>query len=157
MTSVGITGHMGLSVETTALIRAAIDEVLASLEAPIEGWTSLAVGADQIFAEAVVAAGGSLVFVNPCTDLESTFRPEALPDFRALRAAAREVTMPFEEPSEEAFWAAGKAVADAVDLLIAVWDGGPSGGLGGTADVVAHRIASGRPFVRIWPERSARS
>lgn len=147
---------MGLTADTAIAVRVAIDDELARCEAPIEGWTSLAVGADQIFAEAVLAAGGTLVFVNPSEEIETTFAADRLEGFRALRAVAREVPPRFREASEEAFWEAGKQIADTVDLLIAVWDGGQSGGLGGTADVVGHRKQSGRPWVRVWPPGSAR-
>lgn len=156
MTVLGITGHMRLSPDTRSLVRAAIDGLLESVDEPIEGWTSLAVGADQIFAEAVLAVGGSLVFVNPCEGVESTIGPACKEAFERLRSACREVPPPFPEPTPEAFWAAGRTIADAVDQLIAVWDGGPSAGLGGTADVVEYRQRMGRPWVRVWPHGASR-
>jgi len=61
-------------------------------------------------------------------------------------------TLAFREPSEEAFFAAGKAVVDACDWLIAVWDGEPARGLGGSADVVAYARNQGRRVDVIWPE-----
>ena len=156
MTILGITGHMRLSPDTRSLVRAVIDGLLGRVDEPIEGWTSLAVGADQIFAEAVLAAGGSLVFVNPCEGVESTIGPAYKEAFERLRSASREVPPLFLEPTPEAFWAAGKTIADAVDQLIAVWDGGPSAGLGGTADVVEYRQRIGRPWVRVWPHGASR-
>lgn len=156
MTALGITGHMRLSLTTMSLVRTAIDGLLGSVGEPIEGWTSLAVGADQIFAEAVLAVGGSLVFVNPCKGVESTIGPDCKEAFERLRSASREIPPPFPEPTPEAFWAAGKTIAETVDLLIAVWDSGPSGGLGGTADVVEYRQSLGLQWVRVWPHGASR-
>ena len=42
------------------------------------------------------------------------------------------------------------------DLLIAVWDGLPARGLGGTADVVAYARDHGIPVSVIWPEGARR-
>lgn len=65
-------------------------------------------------------------------------------------------TLPFSEPSEEAFYAAGKAVVDACDWLIAVWDGEPARGLGGSADVVAYARNRGKVVHVIWHEGLSR-
>lgn len=155
MTTVGVTGHMGLTLSTRVAIRAEMDDILAALETPLIGLSSLAPGADQIFAEAILAAGGELVFVQPCEQIERSFSAELLPDFRALRdQASSVVAMPFVEPTDEAYEAAGFHVADVVDLLVAVWNGGPSGGRGGTADVVLRR--GERSATVVWPEGSAR-
>lgn len=147
---------MRLSPATRSMVRVAIDELLRSIDQPIVGWTSLAMGADQIFAEAVLAAGGGLVFVNPCQGVESTIGADCIEAFERLRSVSREIPPPFPEPTPEAFWAAGQTIADTVDQLIAVWDGEPSAGLGGTADVVEYRQSLGRPWVRVWPRGASR-
>jgi hypothetical protein len=66
------------------------------------------------------------------------------------RAAATVVTMPYPEPSDQAFLAAGQALVDRCDHLFAVWDGHPARGLGGTADVVAYAKECGRPITVLW-------
>jgi hypothetical protein len=60
-------------------------------------------------------------------------------------------TLPFEEPSEKAFFEAGKRIVDWADLLVAVWDGGPARGFGGTADVVRYAEERGRSLLILWP------
>jgi hypothetical protein len=40
----------------------------------------------------------------------------------------------------------GKVVVDRAEVLIAVWDGLPARGLGGTADVVAYAGSAGCPW-----------
>jgi len=47
--------------------------------------------------------------------------------------------------------AAGKRVVDISEHVIAIWDGRPAGGYGGTADVVAYAHAVGRDVTVIWP------
>jgi len=44
-------------------------------------------------------------------------------------------------------------VVDLADLLIAVWDGKPARGPGGTADVVAYAASAGKPYVWLDPIR----
>lgn len=43
-----------------------------------------------------------------------------------------------------------------VDELIAVWDGKPARGYGGTADVVAYAERTGVPVRVLWPEGASR-
>lgn len=44
--------------------------------------------------------------------------------------------MAFDESNRDAYMAASEDVLSSVDRMVAVWDGGPSGGHGGTDDVV---------------------
>jgi hypothetical protein len=52
---------------------------------------------------------------------------------------------------ESAFFAAGRYIVEQCDLLIAVWDGQPSKGLGGTGDVVAYARGVNRQVVVLDP------
>jgi hypothetical protein len=45
-------------------------------------------------------------------------------------AADKKEQLGFDRPSEQAFMAAGEAMVDNADLLLAVWDGAPAAGLG---------------------------
>lgn len=65
--------------------------------------------------------------------------------------------MPYEEPSDDAYLAAGQEVVDLTDTILAVWDGQPARGVGGTADVVRYARSTGRRVVVIWPPGAARS
>jgi len=123
------------------------------------GITSLAAGTDQIFAQIVLELGGRIHVVLPAKRYEESFElQDDLARFRRLLSEAKDViTMPFEEPSEEAYWAAGQEIVNRSHRLLAVWDGQPAGGLGGTADVVEFARAQGKPVTVIWPEGSARS
>ena len=43
-------------------------------------------------------------------------------------------------------------MVDHCDVVIAIWDGEPSHGVGGTAEIVAYAREQNRPLIRIWPE-----
>jgi hypothetical protein len=158
MRQIGITGHQGLRSDTATLVS---DALRAELEkrGPVRGITSLAEGADQIFAKEIIRQGGALIVVIPSADYETTFdTPEALGQYHDLRQSAKEIIeLDFGAPGEEAYWAAGKRVVDLSDELFAVWDGEPSGGLGGTADVVGHARRHDVPVSVIWPAGSTRA
>ncbi|MGH3928049.1 MAG: hypothetical protein ACRDTT_35160, partial [Pseudonocardiaceae bacterium] len=66
------------------------------------------------------------------------------------------VRLPFEESTEGSHLTAGQRIVDTSDLLIAVWDGQPAGGRGGTADIVAYAREQGTPTRVIWPEGAKR-
>jgi hypothetical protein len=157
MTRVGITGHRDLRDLTHRLVTAALAAELTAYR-PLHGISSLAEGADQIFAEQVLEARGVLTAVIPSAGYEAAFDTvvgEAM--YRALRARAAEVIeLPFGHPSEEAYWAAGRRVVCLCDVLLAVWDGRSSGGVGGTADVVAFAARRGVPTTVLWPPGSRR-
>lgn len=161
MTVVGCTGHQALSPSTEVAVADAMSVLLQSIgdDEPLEGVCSLAVGADQIFARALLAAGGRLHVVLPSARYVSTFTSD---DAHAaymelLAAATSSEELPYPSPTEEAFMAAGRAVAERSDLLIAVWDGKRAGGLGGTADVVRYAEGRGKVVEVIWPAGARRT
>jgi hypothetical protein len=157
MTRVGVTGHRDLPEPTCKLVSAAIATHLARFDS-IDGVSSLAEGADQIFAEQVLRAGGALTAVVPSAHYGRSFETtDGSAAYRRLRALAREVIeLPFSSPSEEAYWAAGQRVVGLAEVLLAVWDGTPSRGVGGTADVVAFAGERGVPTTVLWPPGSRR-
>jgi len=147
----GVTGHRVLPPSVVECAARHWSRVLPA-EAELYGVSSLADGADQLFATQVLAAGGTLEVVVPCEGYAGSLLAE---DSRARfeelrRAAASVLTMPYPEPSEQAFLAAGQALVDRCDHLFAVWDGRPARGLGGTADVVTYARARGVPVTVLW-------
>ncbi len=89
--------------------------------------SSLAEGADQIFAAHVLAAGGTLEVILPCQDYASSLvTDESRARFYEFRrAAATVITLPYPRPSEQAFLAGGQALVERCDHLLAIWDGRP--------------------------------
>ncbi len=155
---VGFTGHQNLSAPTRALVRASLQAELRQL-APLTGVTSLAGGSDQIFAECVLELGGELRVVIPCRDYEGSFTsPDDLANYhRLLRDAALTTTLRHARPTEAAYWDAGKQVVDQADVVLAVWDGQPAAGLGGTGDVVRYATEHRRQVIVVWPTAAVRT
>ncbi|GCB57237.1 hypothetical protein HND25_27930 [Rhodococcus erythropolis] len=154
---IGFTGHQGLTDRTTVRVGAEINKFLSEHE-KIVGFCSLAEGADQLFANALIEHGGQLVAVIPCENYESTFTDShTLDKYRSyLSAAAKTIQLDYPEPNEDAFWGAGKKVVEQSNTIIAVWDGKNSKGLGGTGDVVKYARELGKRVNIIWPPGSER-
>lgn len=117
------------------------------------GYTSLAPGADQIFAETILEEGMRLVAVVPVCNGRAELEIGARAEFDRLCAEAAEVIRVEGATPDEAFYEAGKKVVEASDRMIFVWDGGASRGLGGTADVVEHARACARTGLVFDPIR----
>lgn len=151
----GITGHQDLGDEgSAAWVGDQISELVRERR-PAAGLTSLAVGADQIFARVLEAARIPFWVVVPCAHYESAFNdPGAREEFRRLLAiSAKTVLLPFDSPGEEAYLMAGQRVVDLSDLVIAVWNGAPARGKGGTADIVTYGRLHAKPVFQIDPLR----
>ncbi len=154
---VGITGHRRFK-DPSALAWAeeALREKLRQYK-QICGLTSLAKGADQIFACTVLELGGQLEAVLPFPGYGESFDDAGETDgFRELiRRCAKVTTLQFAGSKNRSYLAAGQYVADHCDLLVAVWDGKPAAGLGGTADVVAYARREGKKVYQINPATRA--
>ncbi len=133
----GVSGHRWRAGADWTWVRQKLADLISSA-GDVEGYTSLAPGADQIFAEIILAANRELVAVIPVFDGLAELEIGAKPEFdRFCRQAERTIRISGDTP-DAAFMAAGKFVVDECDQMIFVWDGEPSRGLGGTADVVAY-------------------
>ena len=150
---VGVTGHQNIPRPALATIEHNIREQLED-DSELVGVSSLAEGADQLFASIVLSLKRPLEVVIPSKDYETTFvNSESVDHYRTLlRRATKVYRMPFRKASEEAFFEAGKEIVNRSDRLLAVWDGEPAQGLGGTADIVAYAQRSGVPVSIIWPK-----
>jgi hypothetical protein len=148
---VGITGHQerpGIDWKWSA---EALHNVLISLLGPLEGYCSLAIGADQLFAQIVLDLGGALVAVIPSPNYERFFHGQGLQRYQTLRRAAKVIELPGKSCSSQAFFAAGKFVVDRTELLLALWDGQEAHGLGGTGDIVEYARCLKRRILHFNP------
>jgi hypothetical protein len=107
----------------------------------------------QIYARILVTLGLPFTAVIPCEGIEASFEDASdVASFRILRDLASACTvLPFDHPSEAAYYAAGKRLVDESEMLIAVWDGKPARGLGGTADVVSYAMEKGLRIIHVNP------
>lgn len=151
---IGVTGHVNVSEDVARWVTSALTRRLgAARGAPVRGITCLAKGADQIFAEVVLAASGTIEVVLPARDYRQAMveAGDAEPFCGLLDQAAAVETMPFETSSRAAYLAASEEMLSRCDLLLAVWDGEPSRRVGDTADVVTKALERDVPVEVLWP------
>ncbi|MFA5064309.1 MAG: hypothetical protein WC566_02470 [Dehalococcoidia bacterium] len=150
---VGITGHQQLdSGSDWNWVTAAMIQVLNSLGGSVDGISSLAIGADQIFASLVLELGGHLHAVIPFAGYEKTFDVKDISVYhRILSAASTTEIVQVPGTDEDAYLAAGKRIVEMSDTLIAIWNGLPAKGKGGTADIVAYANRKNKPVIHINP------
>ncbi|OHV68206.1 hypothetical protein [Pseudofrankia sp. BMG5.36] len=153
MTTVGFSGHQNLPIAGIDYITSELTNHLRAVPTPLVGLASLAAGADQLFARLVLRLGGSLRVVIPSDHYMTTFQSNAdLAGFHELlRQSSETRVLDFDSPSEEAFFAAGRAVVEEADEILVVWDSLPARGLGGTADVVSYANIRGKQVTTVWP------
>ncbi|MEY9874244.1 hypothetical protein ABH931_003738 [Streptacidiphilus sp. MAP12-33] len=159
--TLAVTGHRDLTDQTAQLVRAELRKLLVAraAEGPLVGLSCLAAGADTIFAEELVEAGGALVVVLPARDYRAS-RGEAshAPSFDRLVSAAVEVhELQYPEVSHEAYQAANEVLLSRADVVVAVWDGQPPAGPGGTGELVRLSHEAGVEVVRVWPDGAERT
>ncbi len=152
--AIGFTGHRNLSDE--AKCREAIRKVLLEWKAKVPG---------VVYGLASAAAGGDLLFAETCVELNLPIRiflPVPKEKFREdfdeptwdratlvfQKALSVEVTGAGEELTER-YYECGIETVQHIQILIALWDGTPSKGLGGTADMVHFAKEQGRPVIWI--------
>jgi uncharacterized phage-like protein YoqJ len=153
---IGITGHQKLNVSKSwQWVEQNIHEVVRKCLADLVGISSLAIGTDQIFAKLILRNGGTLHVIIPFEGYETKFDKENEEKyFSLLQQASLVETLPSHLSDEESYFAAGKRVVDLSDIVIAVWDGKPARGLGGTADAVKYAIDSKKKVFHINPVTS---
>jgi hypothetical protein len=158
VTILGASGHQDIPVQALDYVTTKVDDVVRTAARPLEGISSLAIGADQLFARSILKHGGALHVVVPSRGYEDTFKtPDERTSYEQLLRAANDVArLPYSSPSEEAYLAAGRSVVDRSDRLIAVWDGADARGKGGTADIVRYAQRQGIPVEVIWPDGVSR-
>ena len=172
--TVGVTGHRleAIPAAERAGVEARIADVLARIEAEAKALhdreqelfsrqpplftlvSPLAEGADQMAAEAALTLGWQLQAVLPFD------RASYLADFndddsaRRFHQLVEAASCMLELPGDprdplEAYVMAGRGTVAHCDILIAVWDGLPPRGRGGTAEVVELALARGTAIVHL--------
>jgi len=151
---IGVTGHQHLQDPTKwAWVEHQIRSVV-NVTKDLIGVTSLAVGADSLFANIVLECGGKLYVVIPFQEyaLEFTENEDGI-KYKQLLAMADKIEIRKALGSkEQAYYDAGKHLVNISESIIAVWDGKPAAGLGGTGDIVKYTKQSGKIVYHINPE-----
>lgn len=171
--SVGVTGHRNVVPgEVGPSMRERLDHVLANLRdaavclhaaeaasfapavQPPRLVCPLAPGADQLAATAALALGYELHVILPFRRREYAndfLEGNDLADFEALFAqASRVLELPCaRDEAPSAYALAGRATVAHSDVLVAIWDGLPARGTGGTAEVVEDALRRGAPVIHV--------
>ena len=175
--SVGVTGHRAdmLPPGSLSALRSRLRDILvliadagaALLERERECFASdpprmrfvspIADGADQIAAEVALELGWELQAILPFSRTEyraSLANDEARAQFDSLLASA---TCVLELPGDQqrlldAYVMTGRATVAHCDILIAVWDGLPPRGRGGTGEVAMLAITHGTAVIHVPPD-----
>jgi len=140
-----------------AFIQAFSEEITSLKATPIifSVISPLAEGADRLVADVVLKHGGTLeaLLPLPIEEYEKDFTtPESNHEFRELLAESHRVTVtdcgvPLDDPNyrQKSYLRVGQETVARCDILIALWDGEPSRGIGGTADIVALALKQKKP------------
>jgi len=147
---IGVTGHRELPNPDAVRrgvtrVLAELDERLSSVNYRYRVLSPLADGADRLVAECVLQyhSGSDLeaMLPMPREAYYQTFIPakraESIKEFEALwNQAKRQIVLPEPSSHKEAYENVGGYLVEHCEVLIAVWDGQPERGRGGTACVV---------------------
>lgn len=155
----GVTGHRPNKLKPATLPRiraqcAAVLDALAGMPVRLGVVSALAEGADRMIADLALLRGLPLRCILPfaSTEYERDFESaESVVEFRRLLAQARAVEELPGEPGARstAYEAAGRAMLDASGVLIAIWDGNPAAGRGGSAQMIDEAVARAIPVIWI--------
>jgi hypothetical protein len=161
--AIAVTGHRPnrLPAPARSMVEGQIGMLLKEIQAVANAHarrivlvSALAEGADRMAADAALRQGVPVRAVLPFTPVEYQ---KDFPDeesrrhFQSLLAAAQQVDVVPDSAGnrDSAYEAAGLAMLNGADMLFAIWDGGPSGGRGGTAEIVHHAAQRGMPVLVI--------
>ena len=156
---IGVTGHRELADPSVLIpaIHQAIHGITERLlgsgaRPPLLVISALAEGADRLVAREVLTEPGAelqAVLPRPARDYLDDFGTEkSKAEFTELLSGASAVWQaPVGKTRQDGYEEAGHYVVDSSDAVIALWDGEPSRGQGGTATVVAYARQQRVPLV----------
>jgi hypothetical protein len=158
--AIGFTGHRNLPDEARCRkwISDFLQERKAATPGIVYGVSSAAAGGDLLFAESCLQLGLPLRILLPVPkdDFRSDF--EAATWARVERVLSQAVSVEVtgdDAPREERYYECGIETVQQSQLMIALWDGQPSRGMGGTEEIVSFVKKVGKPLVWFHSETGA--
>jgi hypothetical protein len=153
---IGFSGHRQLADPTGVgrSVRAALEQLRRKVPGEWIALSSVAEGGDSVFVGEVLSLPMAWHAILPLP------RAEFAKDFSAAEwvmveeqlGRAEAVQIIGENGSrEDAYLDCGTETVSGADVLMAVWDGQPARGKGGTAEVVEYARALGKPLILINP------
>ena len=155
--AVGFTGHRKVPYETKSrqVIRDFLAHQKESHHGVMYGICSVATGGDQLFAESCLELDIPLriLLPRPAEHFRADFDEASWQ--RTVRiiesAISVEVTGRHEARNEQYYDCGIQTVAES-QLLVALWDGQPSRGVGGTQEIVSYARKTGHPIAWVHSE-----
>jgi len=155
---IGCTGHRPNRLVTprSEIVRRLTDALAIIIDVfhaaapnePVVAISALAEGADRLFADTAARLGLDLHALQPYSsaDYVQTFASaKDTRDYHALlgRAVCVESLPGSLSDTSSAYAELGRAMVECSDVLIAIWDGLPAAGRGGTTEVIEYAITQG--------------
>lgn len=157
MSRIGITGHRFLSEieKVNQGIDTGLTKIETTLPGPLTIVSSLSEGSDQRVVQRALKRWPDCHLIVPLP-LPAAIYQEQFADqesrevFNQLFPLAEQILPPPEAPNlPEAYRLAGEMMLEMSDVLIAVWDGLPAQGVGGTGEIAMLARERGIPLVWI--------
>jgi hypothetical protein len=158
--AVGFTGHRKVPYETKSrqVIRDFLAQQKESHHGVMYGICSVAAGGDQLFAESCIELNIPLriLLPRPAEQFRADFDEASWQRTAHIiaNAISVEVTGRHEAQNEQYYDCGIQTVAES-QLLVALWDGQPSRGIGGTQEIVSYARKTGHPIAWIHSETGA--
>jgi hypothetical protein len=149
--NIGVSGHQRRPGIDWDWVAAALRSEIVKADQIAKAFSSLAVGSDQVFADVAIGLAIAHVAILPLEGYERYFDGKDLVNYRRLLSRSQRVQLKWSGDPQRAFFEAGKYVVQKSKILFAVWDGEPSDGLGGTADIVEYAETSSCKIIQIDP------
>ncbi len=160
---IGVTGHRYLRDEKK--LRGGLVKAMHRIQKATPGCllavlSPLAEGADRLAAEVVLQYPGAKMIVPlplpPSEYIQDFTSADSKKEFlRMLDLAEEVILLPPAPTREAAYKAAGDYILQHCHILVAFWDGEASRGHGGTGEVAASALDSGKPVCHIWAGNNA--
>lgn len=157
---IGAGGHRVLDGKACGFVAGELDALFSlladykSADKQVTAVTSLAIGADQLFADAALRQGVPIEVILPFVNFAEDFAEGAERDSyeRLLSSAASITCLPWRDRSNGAYLAGGLWVVDHCDVFVAIWNGDKAAAVGDTGDVVKYCMDAGKPCIHIHSE-----
>jgi hypothetical protein len=167
---IGVTGHRALENETwwTGQIQSAIETIrgmlphLTSTPLSLTVLSPLAEGADRLVVREVLKVPGAMLEVvlpfKQADYIQDFNGIDSIEEFKQLLSQAINVTaLPTTCSRTEAYEQVGRYIVDQCDVLVALWDGKPAAGKGGTEEIVQYARKTKCPLIWIQPQEKGQA
>ena len=155
--AIAVTGHR--DIRQTKFLKSAVYSVVDRIQLlfPTDDfivYSCLAEGADQLLGRYLLEQlSAELAVILPLAEPEylKDFRTvESISEFLFLKSLAKDiVNLPQSSPRPLAYRIANQFILSKCNFLIAIWDGKPSRGIGGTGEMVAMARQAKLPLIWI--------